>query len=113
MKKYIIDVNLPYYFSTWNSEEYIHVRDLNDEWSDKEIWEYARINNLTIISKDADFSEKILFHKPPPRVIHIKFGNLKMKQFHSIISDNWDSICNLSQDCKLVNVFQDRIEGID
>ncbi len=32
MKKFFIDANLPYYFSIWNSEEYIHVIDINDEW---------------------------------------------------------------------------------
>ncbi len=30
MKKYLIDANLPYYFSTWNTEAFIHVKDLND-----------------------------------------------------------------------------------
>jgi hypothetical protein len=38
MKKYIIDANLPYYFDLWNSEEFIHVFDINDEMTDEEIW---------------------------------------------------------------------------
>lgn len=32
MKKYPIDVNLPYYFSLWNDEEFIHQKDINDGW---------------------------------------------------------------------------------
>jgi predicted nuclease of predicted toxin-antitoxin system len=29
--------------------------DLGNKWEDEEIWNYARENNLTIISKDSDF----------------------------------------------------------
>lgn len=112
MKKYIIDANLPYYFSTWNGDSYIHVRDINDEWTDEEIWNYAKGATLTIITKDCDFSDKILFCKPPPRVIHIKFGNKNMQEFHDLISRRWDDICMISDEYKLVNVFEDRIEGI-
>lgn len=55
MPSFLIDVNLPYYFSIWNTDEFIHQKDINDEWSDEKIWNYAKENNLTIISKDSDF----------------------------------------------------------
>ncbi|GEM_PF-2691102 len=55
MKKFVIDVNPPYYFSLWNTEVFVHMRDINDEWSDEQIWNYAKDNNLTIITKDSDF----------------------------------------------------------
>ena len=77
MPKYIIDLNLPYYFSLWNNENYIHVKDLNEKWTDNELWNHAKKNSLTIITKDSDFSDKIIFNIPPPKVIHIKFGNLR------------------------------------
>lgn len=46
----------------------------------------------------------------PPRVIHIKFGNMKMKEFHQTISKVWDEVCKLSEQHRLVRVFNDRIE---
>ena len=49
MLKYIVDVNLPYRFSLWHGEEFIHVKDIDDEWTDSQIWEYAKENCLTII----------------------------------------------------------------
>ena len=52
MAKYLIDANLPYYFILWNNTDYIHIKDLNDTWSDEQIWDYAKQNNLTIITKD-------------------------------------------------------------
>ena len=49
MALFLIDANLPYYFSLWNSDDFIHQKDINDEWSDEQIWNYAKENKLTII----------------------------------------------------------------
>lgn len=87
MPRFLIDVNLPYYFSLWKGEDFIHQRDINDEWNDGQIWEYAKQHNLTIISKDSDFSNRILFSEPPPKVMHIRFGNLRMKAFLKLLQD--------------------------
>lgn len=76
MTKYLIDVNLPYFFKLWNTSEYIHQIDVNPVAKDKDIWEYAKGNSLTIITKDSDFSNRILFKDPPPKVIHIRIGNV-------------------------------------
>lgn len=113
MAKYLVDVNLPYYFSLWNSSDYIHQKDINDEASDEEIWLYAKENQLTIISKDSDFSNKILYRTPPPRVIHIRFGNMKMKDFFAKMSKVWPDVIILSEQYKLVSVYEDRIEGLE
>ena len=90
MPKYLIDVNLPYFFSLWNSEEFIHQKDINDEWTDEKIQEYATENKMTIMTKDSDFSNKIIFREPPPKVIHIRFGNMKMKEFHAAMKKHWN-----------------------
>ena len=113
MPKYLIDINLPYYFALWNSPEFIHQKDLSSKWSDEEIWTYAKSNNLTIITKDIDFSHKIMLNLPPPKVIHIRFGNLEMKPFFVVINKLWSNILEINNGHKLVNVFIDRIEGIE
>jgi len=51
MAKYLIDANLPYYFILWNKPNIIHVRDLNDTWSDEHIWEYAKRLILLLLPK--------------------------------------------------------------
>ena len=113
MAKYLIDVNLPYYFSLWRGPDYIHLKDLDDEWPDTRVWIHAKAENLTIVSKDADFSAMALLEPLPPRVIHIRFGNLKMREFHERISSVWTSVCELSSRCRIVYVFEDRIQGIE
>jgi predicted nuclease of predicted toxin-antitoxin system len=113
MAHFLIDVNLPYYFSLWHNPDFIHQKDINDEWTDEKVWEYARENNLTIITKDSDFSNKIIFQNAPPKVIHIRFGNLKMNEFFEILTRLWPSIIELNENYKLINVYKDRIEGIN
>jgi len=49
---------------------------------------------LIIISKDADFSNKIILKNPPPKVIHIKVCILKIRDLHKLLIDNWPVIDN-------------------
>lgn len=113
MMKFLVDVNLPKYFSLWNNGEYIFQIDLNPKDSDLIIWNYAKENNLTIITKDSDFSNKILITEPPPKIIHIKVGNIKLKELYNLLNKNWTSILDLNKNYKLVSVYQDRIEGFN
>lgn len=53
MAKFLIDVNLPYHVSLWKGDEYVHQKDIDDEWTDTQIWNYARSNDLTIALKTA------------------------------------------------------------
>ena len=55
MTKFLIDVNLPYRFSLWKGDDYIHQYDIDDEWTDTQIWDYARENNLTSLQKTLIF----------------------------------------------------------
>jgi predicted nuclease of predicted toxin-antitoxin system len=112
MPRYLVDANLPYYFSVWREEAYEHVIDIDPGMKDSQIWEYAKKHELTIITKDADFSDRMLLNDPPPRVIHIRLGNMKIKTFYNLIQPIWEEVLLLSQRHKLVNVYADRIEGI-
>ena len=112
MLKYLIDVNLPYHCSLWNSTEFIHQKNLNDEWLDSQIWDYAVANNLTIITRDSDFSIRITTSTPPPRVIHFLLGNIKAAQLFKLLYKNWGTIAELSDSHKLVTVYADRIDVI-
>lgn len=113
MKEFLIDVNLPYKFRLWHDQRYFHVREINDEWSDSQIWQYAKENSLTIITKDVDFSNRIIASEPPPKVIHLKIGNMKLSEFRQFIKSNWEEVIQMSTNHKLVDVYNDRIIGID
>lgn len=113
MSKYLIDANLPYRFSLWNSTDYIHQFDIRFDAEDYEIWQYAKEQNLIIVTKDADFSERISLASPPPRVIHLRIGNLSMRDFHQLITRIWSDVTKLSEEYKLVVVFKDKLEGFN
>jgi len=113
MKKYLVDANLPSKIKVWQRDEFEFVNQINEEWADSEVWNYVKENNLTIISKDSDFSHRIIVSPPPPKIIHIKIGNMKLKDFNSTIEKLWETVEKLSEKHKLVNVFIDRIEAVE
>jgi predicted nuclease of predicted toxin-antitoxin system len=112
MVRFLIDENLPYYYSLWNSKEFVHVLDLENIKTDNDIWDYAKKNNLIIVTKDSDFSNKILYKSPPPKVIHIRFGNLRIQEFYKVLVKMWTDIDENIKSHKLVNVYKDRIESL-
>ncbi|WP_228724398.1 DUF5615 family PIN-like protein [Spirosoma sp. KUDC1026] len=68
---------------------------------------------MTIVTKDSDFSDRILLSVPPPKIIHIRIGNVSMRDFHALISSVWEDILTLSKEYKLVIVFKDRLEAVN
>lgn len=113
MPNFLVDVNLPYYFSLWDDRDYIHQSDIDEAWSDKQIWDYAAINKLVIITKDSDFYHAILTAGPPPKVIHLRIGNMRISQLHDFLHRVWPEVLLLIKSCKLVTVYTDRIEGME
>jgi predicted nuclease of predicted toxin-antitoxin system len=112
MAKYLIDANLPRYFSAWSSADFVFVRDIDAAWKDTQIWQHAIVETLTIVTKDADFSDRVLVSNAGPRVVHLRLGNLRMREFHIVVSGQWSEICRLSDQHRLVQVYLDRIECI-
>lgn len=113
MPRFLIDENLPYKFFLWDDEDFVHQHKLEAIKSDADIWEYAKSNDLTIVTKDADFSDRIIISEPPPKVIHIRIGNMRIKELFQFFDKNWEEIQNHSKNYKLTNVYRDRIEGIE
>ena len=111
--KYIIDANLPLKLDVWHSEEFIHVFTINPFWKDSEIWDYAKDNNLVIITKDVDFSNRIIAAKPPPKVVHFQIGNMKLRDLYQFLDTTWIKVAEMSEEYKLVKVTNSNIVGIN
>jgi predicted nuclease of predicted toxin-antitoxin system len=112
MARYIIDANLPRYISHWNSGAYMFAVDLGESISDQEIWDHAIKHELTIVSKDADFSNRVLLSTTGPSVIHFKLGNMRLRQFRSFLDRNWIELCQMSSKYRLIVVYDDRVECV-
>lgn len=90
----------------------IHVTKISKSIPDKEIWNYALKNDLTILTKDSDFHERILYRNPPPKVVLFKIGNTSTLFLEEFLSQYWKEIEEQIQSAKLVVVFRDKIEGL-
>lgn len=113
MNGYLLDENLPINIEFSPSLPVTHVTSLGSSPTDTEIWEYAKLSDLVIVTKDADFSDRIIVSSPPPKVVHLRFGNMKKKDFHAFLKKTWPQIESLIKDHKLVNVYFDCFEIIE
>jgi len=112
MKGYIFDENVPARLRFLPKFPVFSVSIISKNPSDSLIWEFARKRELIIVSKDADFSDRIITQSPPPWVVHLRFGNLRRNEFHALLGRVWPQIETLLKSHKLVNVYSDRLEGI-
>lgn len=113
MKGFLFDENLPLNLQFTPSLPVIHVTNLGDSLSDTEIWEYALVHDFVIVTKDADFSDRIIISDPPPQVVHLRFGNMRKRDFHSFLKGVWTEIEELLKSHKLINVYLTKIEAIE
>jgi predicted nuclease of predicted toxin-antitoxin system len=54
----------------------------------------------------------LILEGPPPKIIHVKYGNMKIQEFHTQMTKVWQSAIDLLVDCSMVNIGIDKIEGI-
>jgi predicted nuclease of predicted toxin-antitoxin system len=70
------------------------VRELGIEnYSDLEIWEFAKNKGYTIVTFDGDFYDLSNFKGFPPKIIWLRFGNTKTNSIANIINSR-QSIIN-------------------
>jgi predicted nuclease of predicted toxin-antitoxin system len=66
--------------------------------TDTEIWEYARLNDFVLVTKDADFGDMSLLRGFPPKVIWVRRGNCSTSDIENILRSNFEAIENLYRD---------------
>ena len=63
-----------------------HVREFGLKGrTDEEIWDFAKINGFTIISKDKDFYQRALLYGSPPKFVWLCIGNCTRSDLLSLI----------------------------
>ena len=112
MKGFLLDQNVPSRLVFTPGLPVVAAAVLGANPTDTQVWEYARREELAIVTKDADFSGRIILHAPPPWVVHLRFGNLRRQEFHARLARAWPQVEALLKNHKLVNVHTDRVEGI-
>lgn len=111
MNGFLLDENLPARLTFTPSLPVTHAHEHGSNPTDSQLWQIAAANDLVIVTKDTDFSDRILVSAPPPRIVHLRFGNLRRKDFHQFLAAAWPRIEALLPASKLVCVYSDRIEA--
>jgi predicted nuclease of predicted toxin-antitoxin system len=104
--KLLLDANLSWrMISKIDSHfhEILHVSQLplKQPAKDIEIWDYAKKNSFTIVTKDDDFEKLVLLKKAPPKIIILKTFNLKTQSLAELLIINKDKIllfCDSKED---------------
>ena len=112
MVTFLIDVNLPRRLVVWADGSCEFVRDHSPLWTDSQIWDYASAYDLTIVTRDADFSYRAMLTDVGPRVIHLKLRNMKLPELRRFLLAEWPRAIELSRVNRIVTVYPDRIECV-
>ncbi|MDH5718946.1 MAG: DUF5615 family PIN-like protein [Spirochaetia bacterium] len=63
-----------------------HVLNIGLNKEDHFIWQYAKDNNFTIVSKDSDFYDRTILFGFPPKIIWIRKGNCSTEEVKILLS---------------------------
>jgi predicted nuclease of predicted toxin-antitoxin system len=94
--KLLFDQNLSpklaeYFNSSFAGSQHLQSQNL-DKSSDTSVWEFAKSNEFTIVTKDNDFNNLVAFWGFPPKVIWIRRGNCSTSDIKELLSSNINKI---------------------
>jgi predicted nuclease of predicted toxin-antitoxin system len=80
----------------------LHVRDVGMKATiDPIVWDYAKENDLMIVSKDSDMHDLSLVLGNPPKVIWLRLGNCSTSQVEGLLRRDFKAIELFYQDANL------------
>jgi len=109
--RFLVDENLPATLAAKVPVSCLHATDLGGQPTDDSLWSYARREGWIILTKDADFFERLALEGPPPKVVWVRTGNLRRSQLDELLAAQMPAIIRLLGDHDLVEVHQDRLES--
>ncbi|MBI3894527.1 MAG: DUF5615 family PIN-like protein [Acidobacteria bacterium] len=65
---------------------------------DEVVWNYARENAFTIVTKDADFGEMSILLHPPPKVIWLRRGNCSSDEIAEMLRTQCEAVVAFQND---------------
>ena len=68
----LLDENLPHQLGYALKVDWVHASRIAGQATDTQLWEYAKENQMTILTKDTDFFDRLVMKGAPPKVIWIR-----------------------------------------
>ncbi|MGV8092177.1 MAG: DUF5615 family PIN-like protein [Mangrovibacterium sp.] len=70
-----------------------HLQDLGlDSADDLNVWEFAKKQGFTIVTKDSDFNNLVSYFGLPPKVIWLRRGNCSTTVINDLLNKNLQTI---------------------
>jgi len=100
--KLLLDENLPpglveSLAEVFPGSEHVHRIGLGSA-DDEAIWQFARAQGFTIVTKDSDFHERCLVAGYPPKVVWIRRGNCSTAAIGEMLLSHAEDIRRLGED---------------
>jgi predicted nuclease of predicted toxin-antitoxin system len=108
--RFLIDENLPSAEILNLTGDFVHARDLGSRLTDSELWDHAREHRLVLVTKDADFSYRLALYGSPPKVVWIRFGNMRLRDMITLLRRAWPAVQRHVPEAELILVFRDRVD---
>lgn len=79
---------------------------------DKEIMEVAINEDWIIITKDSDFLDNFYLNGSPPKIIHLKIGNITNNELLHLFEKNFENLIKLLvEGCNLITFDKEKLVG--
>lgn len=112
MNGLLIDENLPGTLELPTEVPIVHARSLGIQLADDAIWRHARERGLVILTKDADFFDRLILEGAPPSVVWLRVGNMRRRDLDLLLARVWPKVEVALQGAALIEVYEDRIETL-
>jgi predicted nuclease of predicted toxin-antitoxin system len=77
----------------------IHVQDVGLETADDSVvWDYAKDNDLMIVSKDSDMHQRSFVFGHPPKIIWVRLGNCSTAGIETLLRRNFAAVKTFYED---------------
>lgn len=99
-------------YLSWKGFDAIHTTHFPEGHllQDADIVKIAIEENRVIVTKDADFPDSFFLKGAPPRIIHLRLGNLRNRELTAFLETRWSMIQDLlSQDSGMLVLSQEQI----
>ena len=111
--RFIIDAHLPksiVKIFTDLGHDAVHTSDLprGNKTEDKDIVILAAKDGV-VVSKDEDFYQSFLLYGKPPKLIHVKVGNMRLQEIRDLFTSIAPKLIDLLGQHDLLELHRDKI----
>jgi len=94
--KLLFDQNISFRITKQLDDRFKECRQVRqvklEDSDDMQIWQFAKNEEFTIVTFDADFYDISLVNNYPPKIIWLRTGNITTKEIASLLATHFDVI---------------------